>query len=162
MEEEIKPVVTVTEEEEKPKVKRFTNAALQKQLTSLSGTVGMLTAKVNKLEKRVQEIQPAATEPPGSGQPHERAKTINEDSDIIKAVHDILGEGFRVSTEPVGDAINYKLVIVPPEHLKESKEDTRIKIIPYMEGLGGAENYAGKVKKFCIAWAHREGVNYEK
>lgn len=79
----------------------------------------------------------------------------------VECVKEICGKDFETQIEPV-TSVNFKLTIIPPTHLREMEGDRRVKVISNIEGLAGVRAYAERVKTFCVIWAQKNGVNYEK
>ena len=135
---------------------------LTEDLQTLTDKVTEMGKVLVKLENHVDKISAFPTEPPtnNSLETNQEA-TEGVDSDIIKAVREILDDRFHVTISPMNDGINFRLLIVPPPHLKEHENDTRQRVVPYLEGGNGAKVYAKQVKVFCVNWATRNGVSYE-
>ena len=116
-----------------------------------------LNTRLSAMEETIVQIQGSATEPPQLDKKVERG----DESEIIKAARNILGEQFEIFLKPHQPGMNFRLEIVPPEHLREDENDRRIKVISYVEGVSGAKVYAQKVKEHTVKFANARGVTWQ-
>lgn len=121
-----------------------------------------LLRKNEELEKEKMELEEKLKETP------EKVENVQEEiePEVIEdpyaaAVHEICGKDFEVQINPISPA-NFQLIIIPPVHLRECPEDRRVKVISHIEGINGVNEYAKRVKIFCVNWAQKNGINYEK
>lgn len=122
--------------------------------TLIDGQVKIETKMKELEEKKVVESKP---------QESERGETFNDAPPaIVSAVREVLDKRFSVKVKEYQPGFSYELEIIPPEVLKEFAEDRRVYVVHYSEGTDGARRAAEKVKKFCQAWAIRNGVSYDK
>lgn len=139
-----------------------------KKLSDLPSRVKDLADELLKLKSFVHEIQSPAKEAPSAEAKSTIAETAITDhqNEIVELVKNILGNGrvedcqFQVNLQPGDAGVSFKLLIIPPEHLKENPDDKRMKMIPYLEAEAGARAYAEQVRNFCLAYASRMGRSY--
>lgn len=152
--------------EESPKVEMPRKKSGAVKYGTLVKMVSELTDIVTLLNERIENLE---TAPPVTttvkvvdvdGDPI--AVQTDENSGIIKVAQNVLGKSFLVETVVAEPGISFQLKITPPEHLREHKDDVRIRTITNIEGESGARLYAEKVKAFCIKWANDRGVTYEQ
>jgi hypothetical protein len=118
------------------------------------------------VRKHVNDIQaePVKEEPTHS--PESEKVVDNNQKAILDVARTVLGNGdpeacqFNVSIEKGDPGLSFKLVITPPEHLKEHRDDKRVKMIPNLEAETGVKSYAEQVKSFCVNWAQKNGKPY--
>lgn len=82
--------------------------------------------------------------------------------EVVKIIHDTCGPDFTVRVETAQPGISFKLIITPPFSLQETPTDVRVKVIPNSDGLSGVQQYAEKVRDYCIGWAYKHGIPYAK
>lgn len=153
------------EEEKKAPAKKgaVKYGTLVKMVNELKGSMNEMLDMFGQLSDRVDaletvEVRPAA-ELPKEGGPTVQTQ---EESGIINVVKNVLGQSFTVETEVAEPGISFRLKITPPDHLKEHKDDVRVKNITNIEGEAGSRAYAEQVKAYCINWASSRGVAYEQ
>jgi hypothetical protein len=134
-------------------------AAFLSSLKEITKDLQVLKDDLKTLKNRVDEIQIAPSEPP-SNEPKIESTQVGE-SAILQVVKDILGDGFETKVAPNQDGVYFQLSIIPPAQLKEHKDDRRVRVIPYLEGVSGAKEYALRVKTYCVAWAAKNGRVYQ-
>lgn len=130
-------------------------------LKSILSAVEKMGDRISKLESRVDQVNPSPHSITSESRGPAFPLSGGENDVIINTVQNILGEDFEVSVSAKKDGIHYELKIVPPDYLKEHRDDTRISSVPYIEGVVGAESYARKVRDFCRKWADGNGVRWQ-
>jgi len=151
-------------EEEIPKEevkKTFNLKVAQKEVEDLREKLTWLYNEFNELKNHVENFQPRPTEPPNKElEPVKSVSTEGGENVIIEAVGHVLGDGFQVTIKPANPGVTYSLEIIPPDQLKEHPDDRRVKVVPYLEGVAGAIEYAKIVRNFCMKWAGNNGRVY--
>lgn len=155
-----------------PKEVRDTLDGFQKQLQDFVDEVkayrdatSAYTEGMNNLEIRLKSLEVSLEEvknTQASAPPTQQNVPVVEhqaDDDTVKVVTDILGPQFQV-IKTAHSSDSFLLTIIPPEHLKESPEDKRVKVIRTYEGLNGVREFTDKVKAFCVDFAQKKGVPY--
>lgn len=131
-------------------------------LSAIQGSINALSDRLQKVEKDTEQFK--TSEPPKEKEyiPAVQGK----EGAIIEAVKKILGQGnatdcqFSVSTIPNAKDRNFRLIIVPPTHLKEFEGAKNAKVLSYNEGVSGAEEYARLVLRFCTKLANSRAVSF--
>lgn len=136
-------------------------ATLMNTVTTINDRLSVLDVRLSKMEAKAKtELATPVAKAPVSTQVEQFSAATPPA--ILEAVYSVLDKRFAVSTKENQKGFSYQLVIVPPETLRESPEDRRVKVINYSEGVEGAKNFAKVVRDFCLAWATRNGVSYDK
>lgn len=131
-------------------------------LNSLTDSLTRLNHRMDAIETRVTEVNPGGRAAPSNENRGPAFPLTGGENDvIISTVQNILGEDFGVYVEPKTKGINFRVVITPPDYLKEHKDDVRVAVVPYIEGVSGVETYAKKVRDFCRNWADRQGIRWQ-
>ena len=162
LEEQIKAMREEKQQPVEEKKHKGPMAPLMKKVDELLEKLTSFEDRILKLEATASKDTHTSYEPPTQD---DKLAEKPSDSKVVSSAKEILGDGnadrceFEV-TMKTHSADSFRLVIVPPQHLKENATDTRIKVIPYLQGVSGASEYALRVKNFCVSFATKKGINY--
>jgi len=132
-------------------------------LKDLTASVAGLSDRLNVVEQYTSTMKPVESP---TGETIVKSAEPGKEDQLITAVKKVLGQGspekcqFIISTEPDKTSASFRLLIVPPEHLKESDMDVRVKRLSYHDGVSGAEVYAKIVLERCLKIAQRNALSF--
>jgi len=135
---------------------------LTKEIKSVKKEVENLSDELKKVQSVVEEL---ISNPEVSRETNEAGATSGEpknENEVDTLVRQMLGDGWTHKSEPATSGLSFKFVLIPPDHLKTSPGDIRVKVISNAEGLSGIRQYCEIVKAFSTRWAQQNGVNYQK
>lgn len=157
------------EPQTKSKTKLGPLAGLSRSVKELAEKFDLFATTLSSFEDRLLKVESlqikdtqTSYEPPTQD---DVTAEVPSNSKVVEAAKKILGDGdparcqFAVSVE-AHSADSFRLVLIPPAHLKENATDRRIKVIPHLQGVPGAAEYALRVKNFCVLFANKKGINY--
>lgn len=135
---------------------------LADDIKSVKRSVEALANELKKVQLVVEELiskPEVSRETNEAGATSEQPKSENE---VDTLVHQMLGDGWTHKSETATSGLSFKFILIPPDHLKTSPGDIRVKVISNAEGISGIKQYCEIVKAFSTRWAQQNGVNYQK
>jgi hypothetical protein len=157
--DDLKYLTTPLGETEEIEVKSVTRAEFDELVANVNFVRETLADLVARVDKSAVKQSDTSTPAQSTGVAIRERESL---SDIEIVVKEILGDDFESSVTSVPGGASFTLTITPPEHLRETPSDVRAKVISTVEGITGVRDYAEKVKKHIIGWAHKTGHVYTK